>query len=97
MEFEVNPYRLESVSRRLTDAVGVADQVDNDRDTLKAHLVEPGSARFGDAASEFLDEWAYGCGCMKEDATRLAGLLDQAATGYIQTETAICDAVESNG
>jgi hypothetical protein len=67
MEFEVDAYKLQSVSHRLTNAVGVADQVKHDRDGLK------------------------------EDATKLAGLLDQAATGYIQTETGLSETFRTDG
>ncbi|MGH9119797.1 MAG: WXG100 family type VII secretion target [Acidimicrobiales bacterium] len=88
---------LRDVGQRLTAAVEVADQVKNDRDDLKSHLAEPGDQRFGSAASEFLDEWACGCGCMKDDAGKLAGLLTQAAGGYIETETAIAGMFETDG
>jgi hypothetical protein len=97
MEFEVDAYKLRDVSQRLTTAVGVADQVRNDRDSLKAYLADPGNEHFGDTASEFLDEWAYGLGCMKEAAEALAGLLDQASTAYIETETAITGMFETDG
>jgi hypothetical protein len=89
MEFEVNAHQLKDVSRRLVTAVDVADQVKNDRDTLKAHLADPGDDRFGSAASEFLDEWGYGCGCMTEDATALSDLLGQASGAYLQVEDLI--------
>jgi hypothetical protein len=38
MEFQVHAGRQRDVSRRLTTAVGFADQVKNDRDSLKVYL-----------------------------------------------------------
>jgi hypothetical protein len=97
VEFEVNAHQLKYVSRRLTTAVDVADQVKNDRDTLKSHLDDPGDDKFGSAASEFLDEWGYGCGCMTEDATALADLLGQASGAYLQVEGALTEAFSTDG
>jgi hypothetical protein len=92
MHFMVDAHQLKDVSRRLTSAVDVADEVKNDRDALKSHLDDPGDDRFGSAASEFLDEWSYGCGCMTEDATALSDLLGQASTAYLEVEGAITEA-----
>jgi hypothetical protein len=97
MHFQVNAHQLQDVSRRLTDAVDVADQVKNDRDTLKSHLEDPGDDNFGSAASEFLDEWGYGCGCMTEDATALSELLGQASGAYLLVEGAMTQAFTTDG
>ncbi|MGH9247332.1 MAG: hypothetical protein ACRD29_24090 [Acidimicrobiales bacterium] len=96
VHFEVQPWQLEDVSRRLLDAVAVADDVKNNRDALKAHLADPGDETFGGAASEFLDEWSYGCGCMTEDANQLAELLGQASAAYIEVEMAIAEGYEGS-
>jgi hypothetical protein len=86
---EVDPGLLALVGARLTAAIEVVDQVRDERDSLKGLVSDCGHAQLHDASCEFLDEWAYGLGCLKEDAEALAEMLTQSGRVYIEMETQI--------
>jgi hypothetical protein len=86
---EVDPGLLAGVGQRLTAAIGVVEQIKNERDSLKALVDDSGDDGLHDAACTFLDKWAYGVGCLEQDARTLAGLLTQAGRVYVDTDTAI--------
>ena len=86
---EVDPQALAGVGRRLTAAIAVVDQIREERDSLKALVEDCGDPALHDAACTFLDKWAYGVGCLEEDAQTLARLLTQSGRVYVETETCI--------
>lgn len=89
---EVDPLSLATVGRRLTDAIDVARQVDEQRSALEGHVADAGDATFAEAVREFLAEWSYGCQCLVEDATTLAEMLTQAGQVYLEVETGVAGA-----
>jgi hypothetical protein len=86
---EVAPETLAGVGERLTAAIGVVDQIKGERDSLKALVEDCGDDGLHDAACTFLDKWAYGVGCLEQDARTLASMLTQAGRVYLDTDTAI--------
>ena len=87
----VEPSVLSAVSTRLLDAVAVAEQVKNDRDGLKG-LVDGEHDVVRRAVHSFLDDWAYGCGCLIEDATQTAARLERAGECYLEVEDSLAAA-----
>jgi hypothetical protein len=79
VSFEVDPVVLGQVAGRLTEAVAVAEQVEHHRGSLEAGLGEVGDNELASSLSSFLDDWAYGCGLLAEDAKGLACRLAQAS------------------
>jgi sRNA-binding protein len=89
---EVDTDILGTVARRLTDSVEVARQIRDDRDSLSAYADAAGHDQLREAIRSFLDRWAYGCGCLVEDANQVADRLGRTATVYAETEATIAEA-----
>jgi len=88
---EVDPGLLAIVGERLTAAIEVVDQVKDERDSLKGLVSDCGHPGVHDASCEFLDQWAYGVGCLKDDAKALADMLSLAGRVYLDMETQIAE------
>lgn len=89
---EVDPGMLGQVAQRLIDSVEVARQVKDDRGALTDHVDAAGHDGLREAIHSFLDSWAYGCGCLIEDANQVANRLAQTTKVYIETEATIAQA-----
>lgn len=91
--FEVDPAFLLAIAAPLRDAVDVARQVKDDKESLKGLVDDCGSPDLEDAANEFVDEWGYGMGLIADDAETIAQMLEQAAAGYTEVDTGIAEAM----
>jgi hypothetical protein len=95
--FEVDPDVLGSVADGLLASVDVARQVKDHRDSLKALASDAGDDTAQHAIHHFLDEWAYGCGCLIEDAEQMADRLGQTSRAYLETESKVTQAATIDG
>ncbi len=87
----VDPAVLVTVSARLLDSVEVAARVKDSRDELKAAVDAEHDVVRG-AVHSFLDQWAYGCECLIDDATQTAARLERASECYLEHEDALAAA-----
>jgi hypothetical protein len=90
--FEVEPDVLGDVAQGLLDSVAVARQVKDHGDSLKALAGDAGDETAKHAMEHFIGRWAYGCGCLIEDAEQMADRLKQTSAAYLETETSITEA-----
>lgn len=88
---EVDPHVLGQVAARLTEAVGVAREVEDRRDVLKSYSADAGDEALRSAVESFLDAWGYGCGCLVEDAEQLAERLGHTSRLYLEMESGIAE------
>jgi hypothetical protein len=86
---EADPGALAATTRALQDAAAVAGDVHRGARSLADAADATGSAVLAEALRDFRHTWAYGLGLVVDDADTLARMLEQAATTYRQTDTAI--------
>ncbi len=89
---EVDPALLGQVAHRLLESVEVAHQVEDNSKSLNACANDVGHDGVRAAIGSFLDRWAYGCGCLTEDARQVADRLAKTTKLYIETEETVAKA-----
>lgn len=94
---EVDPDVLGDVASGLLRSVEVARQVKDHGDSLKSMASDAGDDDAKHAIEHFIGRWAYGCGCLIEDAEQMANRLNQTSKAYLETETSIAKAASVDG
>jgi hypothetical protein len=89
MWVRVEPATLRALARRLGEATLVARDVRDQSSGLHHLLDDAGSDELAGAARRFIEEWAYGAGCLEADAGVLGRMLDQAGEVYVQLDGAV--------
>jgi len=87
--FTVDPGALPLTGVSLTEAIGIARQVQQHGSTQTALVGQCGDRQLHDAACSFIARWAYGAGLIAEDGQRLASMLRAAGTQYTEVENAV--------
>jgi hypothetical protein len=93
---KVNPGVLRDVATRLIESSAVAREVKDDRDGLKDRVSDEHDVVRG-AVESFLDEWAYGCECLLEDADQTSTRLSMASECYLEVEDVMSEGFSRDG
>ncbi|HVX45399.1 MAG TPA: type VII secretion target [Mycobacteriales bacterium] len=88
----VDPDALKTLSREVSDGVGVAREVNKSHDAMAAHAAHAGHSGVAQGIADFLNDWSYGCGNLVEDADQLATLLRHAGAIYIDVDKEVAQA-----
>jgi hypothetical protein len=84
----VDPRLLEALARGLVEASAAAAHV-RDRGGDLAARASAEHALVRTAIRSFVDRWAYGCGCLVDDATQTSVRLTAASGAYRHLEAAL--------
>lgn len=85
----VDPGALGLSGVRLSDAVGVARDVQSHESRLTALVGQCGDRVLHDAACSFVARWSYGAGLIAEDGDRLSTMLSRAGTNYAAVDDTV--------
>jgi hypothetical protein len=86
---KVDPTDLVTAARQMELALGVIEQTTSRNDSLAEMASASGRPDVASAIQSFISAWSYGLSYMKQDVSRIQGLLHTAGDAYLKAEGAI--------